>query len=885
MTNHFFRIAVLMVVLSLVGCRRATVAPVVEDDNGLPKTTDVDVRAWHKLSRTELTKLTEEWLATVKNDEQAARNSADAIDLLPRLRPPMRVPVFSEAVYSAQAGFSLPPYLKPSAKDAGVAFHLARFGDREAALAIAPGEDAQLRAQIDAAGYDKEYPVEWTRLIGLVLYSSQLKLASGDVAAAARLVQVHKQLRKVLDRRAAEGPLGAVLLPAGRRALALAAKAWHDPRRKKGTLADDIDRALGEWGTLPDPMPELLPGASREAVASVVGKPVKGKVLSLHKSEETARALDLLSYPIPAPALSVLTLFLDQRDRLAEIQFTYRAKIEDVYPEASHLAYHLDEHGLPVKSSSVETSLSQQRYQAAGLSFEVYRTNRSSTLGGWVSVGRVEKTEQAIRLHQLRVLGPIELDRSFEANRMAWVPNLGGKSIVVTNRASLQRLSKGLGLPTPASVLLQRENEHDLLAELRLTWSADQSARALEGLLPGLWSAFGNPEVAAQEDNQGAFLAYTWQDERTQLKFLLPFDDKEPTLTVRDRRSSERVAGRALVARQREETERKARLEAGKPVIRLLRSPGVVNDFSLECLRLGQSKSEAEAALPMGRSYIRRDFPGGVSLVIFTNPIKGVPFWARQIFLRYANDRLAEVRLRYHEGLAPSRRGQTLLELLSTRDTGAPETIPARWNGLWSGLPRPGRAVEMRWQDDLTVRTYQRDGSGSEVILSDRTAADTGKSLGPLAFIEPGVDGCRLGDTREQVRKALKAPVAVSGGADVHGQPADSPYEMILVWYVKGKDPKSAKVFRIIGVHRTRPKTQERDVAAALSQAWGRDVGGLGALRRQEGERGHILGSYFWHDDRIRVEIYVHNDDQGARLMTEWRAWAPAGPEWTAAMK
>jgi hypothetical protein len=265
--------------------------------------------------------------------------------------------------------------------------------------------------------------------------------------------------------------------------------------------------------------------------------------------------------------------------------------------------------------------------------------------------------------------------------------------------------------------------------------------------------------------------------------------------------------------------------------------------------------------------------------VILSNPLKGSLRWARQILLRYERDRLAEVRLRYHEGLAPARKSDTLLVQLSAGGAGAPETVSASWTGLWTGLPRPGRVVEMRWQDDLTIRTYQRDASGSEVVLTDRAPADAGKPLGPLAYIDAGVDGCRLGDTKAQVKTALKGPAASSGGADVHGQPADSPYEMLLVWYAGGK------VSRILAVHRTRPKTQERDIVAALSQAWGRNVAGLGAIRRHEGERGHVLGSYFWHDDRTRVETFVQNDDQGARLMTEWRAWGPAAIATAAAMK
>src|SRR5262249_52811273 len=154
------------------------------------------------------------------------------------------------------------------------------------------------------------------------------------------------------------------------------------------------------WGSVPGPLPRLLPGNSREAVARVVGRSVTGKVLSLQKREEMARTVDLMAYPIPATALAVLTFFLDDRNRLAEIQFTYRAKVEDVYPEVGHLAYHLDEHGMSAKSTSVETSLSHQTYQAAGLSFEVYRTNRSIVLGGWASIASTEKPDEPVRPHE-----------------------------------------------------------------------------------------------------------------------------------------------------------------------------------------------------------------------------------------------------------------------------------------------------------------------------------------------------------------------------------------------------------------------------------------------------------------------------------------------------
>jgi hypothetical protein len=859
-------LVVLLAVLALVGCRRQVATHVEKRENRLSKTTDVDVAAWLKLSRPELVKIIDEWTTTLENDRQAVRHSHDATDLLPRLCPPVRFPVFQEAVYSSDAGFSLPPYLKPGKTDAAVALHLARFGDCEAALKLVPPADEQLKKQVEELRYEKNYPIEWSRLVGLVLSESQLKLAGGDIPAASRLVLVHKQLRDLLDARAAKGPLGEVLLSSGRRALSLAAKAWHEPARKMEPLAEDVDAALVEWGSTTGPMPALRPGATWETIAATVAQPLKGKVICIRKREELARALDLMAYPIPTDALTALTVFLDKQDRLAEIQFTYRSKIEDVYPGPAHLAYHLEEHGATPKSRSVEASLYQQSYVAGGLSFEAWRTNRSNALGGWVRVRDADKPLKSMRAHDLRVVGPIDLERGFEANRLALSPGRPGPSVILTEGAALKKLGEGLSLPVPAGAVMRRESAHDLLAEVRLSWPAEQAARALEGLLPALWSAFGNAEMSAAEETKGAFLAFTWKDDRTQAQLVLPFDDKEAILTIRDRRSKDSLVQREADARKREESERKARLAAGKPDVRLPRSPGTVNDFSLEGLKLGQSKSEAEAVLPTGKSCRRKDFADGVSVVVLSEPLRGSAYWARQIVLRYAEDKLSEVRLRYQEVGGTRHKGESLLEQLSAGKAGAPEPIPPSWNGLWTGVPRPGKLVAVRWQDDLTIRTYQRDAGGSEVILTDRTV-DPGKSQGPLAFVTAGVKGCRVGDAKEVVHAALKQPVALSGGADVHRQPANSPYEMILVWYAGGK------VSRLVAVYRLRPGTKEEDVTAALGKAWGQDAAGLGALRRQEGERGRVLGSYFWHDDLTRVEAFVQNDDQGPRLMMEWRNW------------
>jgi hypothetical protein len=58
-----------------------------------------------------------------------------------------------------------------------------------------------------------------------------------------------------------------------------------------------------------------------------------------------------------------------------------------------------------------------------------------------------------------------------------------------------------------------------------------------------------------------------------------------------------------------------------------------------------------------------------------------------------------------------------------------------------------------------------------------------------------------------------------------------------------------------------------------LQKVWSQDVDELGAIRRKDAKRGSVLGSFFWHDDSTRVQTFAQMEDQGARVLTEWRAW------------
>src|SRR5579871_1098410 len=143
--------------LVLVGCRSQVEMPpdaeiVAPEDTTthLSDKIDISLADWLKLPRAELAKQVEEWTVTVEKHQDHARTNTDSVELLPQLHPPLPSSVFAKARFVPAAGFSLPPYVKEGEKDAAVALHLARFGDREAALKLADASDPDLRAKIDA---------------------------------------------------------------------------------------------------------------------------------------------------------------------------------------------------------------------------------------------------------------------------------------------------------------------------------------------------------------------------------------------------------------------------------------------------------------------------------------------------------------------------------------------------------------------------------------------------------------------------------------------------------------------------------------------------------------------------------------------------------------
>jgi hypothetical protein len=325
--------------------------------------------------------------------------------------------------------------------------------------------------------------------------------------------------------------------------------------------------------------------------------------------------------------------------------------------------------------------------------------------------------------------------------------------------------------------------------------------------------------------------------------------------------------------------------------------------LQIDGLRLGMTKEEALATLPGSQTLRRQALADGVNLLFAAEPPITATYWARQMFVRWGHDnRVAEIRVRYQEGPGkPTAKAPALLDVLKKADNrvaeirvryqegpgkptakapalldvlkkaaGAPEELPGPWAGLWADLGLRKAPVLHRWRDDLTVLTLQRDTGGAEVVLRDCPPdRPLGVELPPLQFCSRGVDRCALGDSQTDVHRRYKVsrPPVAANGAEVLAEPESSPYDVLLVWYERGR------VSRLIARQRDKQGIAEEAVTTVLQQAWARNIDRLGYVRRMEGPHGQVKAAYDWHDDVTRVRTFVQDTDQGARLFTEYRTW------------
>lgn len=870
----------LVMLVGLAGCRArvATTPDVAPEDKTthLSETVDISLEKWLKLPRPELAKLVEEWTVTTAQQREAARANPQSVQLLPGLHPPAVAVVFTEARYSNEAGFSLPPYLKAGQKDAAAALHLARFGDRAAALKLAEGTDKELLAKIDACRGERDYPLEWTRLVGLVLENAQGKLASGEADGAAELVQLHRQLRGVLDAKTAAGPLGAALLPRGKQALTLAAAAWREPRFNKTALASDIDTALADWGKLPDAVPALKAGEKQSEAARLFGTPVEGRAAIARTAPEVKRAFDLLALPLPSEGVSGVVAFFDDKQSVTELLVLYRAKINELFPEPSQLMLPLVERGYASQPASAAPGLSRQTWTGGDCTYEAALLTRGKVGGALVRIVKTGAASKASFAGDPRDFGAINLDRSFEQNRLRLAPEMAGNPLEIKDKSQLAKLAqpaKGFALE---SASLQCETEADLVARLRLRWPADRNSDALTQLALPLWAAYGPARFDSAEDENGGQFVLHWENGETRLKLSLPFDEQAPVLTAEDNRGASARKARVEAAEQFDRRERQERLAAGKPQTRLARLVRLTV-HGIDEVRLGATREQVRGILPRTRSIRVQPLKDGYNVLFMKEPPAKTVYWPRQLFIRFdKQERVAEIRVRYLEkSQAAGASSPSLLDTLKAKPNGAPATLPAPWAGLWADLTTRKPPVLHRWQDDSTCLTYQKDKGGSEVVLRD--CLDVGQ-LPPLQFCSRGVKACVLGDSQPDVRKRwhVAKPLLAANGAEVLAPPAKSPYDAVLVWY------DNDKVTRVIARHREPKTLKTPEIGEALQKAWATNIDQLGCLRRQDGPSGQVLQAYSWNDDRTRVRVFAQETNDGVRMFTEWRTW-PIPPRRVAA--
>lgn len=886
MRMRWFGRCFLLLLLALVGCRSQVATTTTEDvapedtTTHLSDKTDISLADWLKLPRAEQAKVVEEWTVTVSKLREQARSDIEAVQLLPQLRPPIVSVVFAEAKFSPADGFSLPAYLKEGQKDAAVALHLARFGDREAALKLADPADKELLAKIDACRGERDYPLEWTRLTSLALQDAELKLANGDPDGAAELVLLHRELRSLLDAKTASGALGAALLPRGRPALTLAAAAWRDPRWNKTALAADIDAAVSDWGATPDPVPGLRDGAELREVVSLLGGELEGRAVLAHTPSAVQRTLDLLALPLPSEGADGVAAFLDSKQTLTEVFVVYRPKLNELFPAPRQFALQLVEHGYKSDEPATSAGLTRQSWIGGGLSYEVALLTRGNIGGAVVRIGKEGVAASGVSFaRNPRDFGAANLDRSFEQNRLNLAPEQTGASVEIKGAAKLAAITQPASKFALAGAVLVREPKTDLLAKLTMRWPVDRNSNALSQLVLPLWAAYGPVRVESAENVDGGLFALTWQNETTRLILHLTFEDKAPELLVEDSRGPDALKTRIEAAAEFDRRERQERLAAGKPRERLARFVQLTS-HGIDDLRLGMTRERALAILPAAPSLRVQGLSDGLNVLVLNEPPTTATFWPRQLFVRFGTDnRVAEIRVRYQEGPhAPGPKTPGLLDTLQAKLNGVPESLPPTWTGLWSDLPALKQPVFYRWQDDVTRLTYQRDSGGIEVVLRDLThqpeAPAREPALSPLLFCRRGVEGCVLGDSQADVRKRwqIDNPLLASNGAEVLGMPASSPYDALLVWY------DNDKVSRLIARHRDPKPQKAQEVGAALQQAWGADLDHLGFVRRQDGSLGQVLQAYGFHDDRTRARLFAQETQEAIRLFTEWREWPIAVP-------
>ncbi len=850
-------------VLALAGCHSNSWSGKSHDpapSTRIGDTISVSLDDLLKKPRAELAGLADDCFTKIQVHEKARREGTLHFILLPNIRLPLVVPVWREAKYSAKVGFSLPPYVSEQSKDVQLALHLARFGDIEAARKLADGGDSDTLQQIEAWHYERAYPLEWTRLVGLMLHAAEIRLATGDVDGATEIVVLHRQLRKVLDAKAAKGPLGAELLARGHETLVRAAAAWREENNSE--LAAQADSLLGEWGPTPAVPLAVERGASRAQLKHLLGSLDDGRAIA---AATTIRALDVLALPFPEDGVEAVMADFDDADRLADVFITYRAEVSDHFPKPSNLAHLLEDRSLADKDSPETNSLCQRSYRLGDWACEVSIVTHGAGVGALVHIG--DGKQQHSKSPLSRDFGAFHLDRSFEQNRLRLVPGKRGDTLATSQPKTLAAIKNPLADLKPEKATIQRDNDKELTAGLTLAYPTEVSGPpVLHRLVLPLLASAGPPVLQGVSD--GGYVALVWEDGQTRYTLRLPYEGGQPVLfEANDLQGSKHAAEREARTAAFDRAQRKARFAAGKPLARLQRH--------LEQVLLGMTRNQVLQVLPAGKAIFKQDIPDGLSVTFNGDPGYMDTYVLRQLLIRFDSaERAVELRARYVDGPAIQDRVHWTAQMLGTfkDQLGVPENGSASWATVWTDLPPQEPAPRFyRWRDDTTLLTYQRDGWGVELVLRDCPLEhENGVPLPRFEYLPRGPQDCLLGARRAELLQKwrIAKPNTTDDGALILRPDSSSSYDALLVWFQKDR------ASRIVARHTPFTSSQSGPLqwGQAVSDAWGRDLPVLGWPRRQDLTATEALQGLGWNDERTRVRIFWQEGDRGScHLFTEWK--------------
>ncbi len=727
---------------------------------------------------------------------------------------PLILPIYREAEYSPKMGFSLPTYTEPGQKDSRLARHLARHGDLEAARKLVEAGDEATMRIINSYRWDRNYPVEWTRYVAMLIHRSTLQLAYGDEKAAKQIVGIHRQLLEIFDEKARNSALGSALLNRGWGILTLARNYWTKGNAKH--LAKQADKVLENWGAISSPDISFISAANKNQESIFVAK-------------NPQRALDLLCVPFPHKHANEIVLFTDDRGQPANIAIFYEPGVTDEFLQPGYLRPFLQPKGATI-------------YRFGDWEGNVFEIPHNLSVGGIVRLSHRTKSPTLPR-H----FGLLHLDRSFGQNRILAARGEQGPILRVKETGVLRRIEKAIPGLSVAKAEIHRNKEFDVVD--RLVFFPDTEEKSIPSIVKiahSLWKKFGpSQKITSSGSSLGGEVRLIWQDNRTQFDLIVPHTREQfPKVVVTDR-SMKSPRERQQMVQARDQMERQVRLDTGQPLTFLKRS--------LEGISLGNSQEKVVKRFPKSKST----FPNliGNNLWVVITGTKGNPSWVpREIVARFDNDSkvVNEIRVKY-----TAKRKKGLKDLLN-------------YLKHHSGQPSQeldGKIRRYVWQDDLTELTALDSRMGVELRIRKRPMAGSNAANSPLVLFPTGPKNCSLGMRKEQLLNAWKVRNPRTTGGALQLTPAvDSEFSAILVWFQNGR------VGRIVGSHRPSENFPNDTTAGrAVLKAWSSRMLSFGWPFYQEFTPKRRLHSCANQDDQTRIRIYWRADGAGKRnIFTEW---------------